>query len=193
MTGTVVRIGAGSEEGAQPSRRERAAERALVLNVTYEPVSIVSQRRALVLVLSEKVELLHGTGRVVHSAERQFDLPSVVKLRYHVRVPYRRRAPLTRRAVFARDGHRCVYCSRPAECIDHVHPRSRGGEHAWENVVAACRSCNLHKGDKELAATSLRLAGPPVAPPALSWVALAVPRVPPDWAQYLPGDVPIPA
>jgi len=193
MSGTVVHIGAGSEEGAQPADRPRTAQRALVLNVTYEPVSIVSQRRALILVLSDKVEMLHGTGNVVRSAQLHFDLPSVVRLRYHVRVPYRRRAPLTRRAVFARDGHRCAYCNRPAECIDHVQPRSRGGEHVWENVVASCRSCNLRKGDKDLSATPYRLARTPVAPPALSWVALAVSRVPEDWAPYLPGDVPIPA
>jgi 5-methylcytosine-specific restriction endonuclease McrA len=175
------------------ARAHGAAARSLVLNVTYEPISVVAQRRALILVLNEKAELLHASGERVHSVDAAFDLPSVVRLRYHVRVPFRRRAPLNRRAVFARDGQRCVYCDRQAECIDHVKPRSRGGEHVWENVVACCRSCNLHKGDRELTETPFRLPHPPAAPPALAWVALAVARVPEDWTQYLPGDVPIPA
>ena len=179
-----------TENGA---RGHGAAARSLMLNVTYEPISVVAQRRALILVLNDKAELLHTSGQRVRSVSAAFDLPSVVRLRYHVRVPFRRRAPLNRRAVFARDGHRCAYCDRQAECIDHVKPRSRGGEHAWENVVACCRSCNLRKGDLELTETPFRLARLPTAPPALAWVALAVSRVPEDWTQYLPEDVPIPA
>ena len=167
--------------------------RALVLNVTYEPISVVAQRRALVLVLNEKAETLAGSGSVIRSADRSFTAPSVVRLNYHVRVPYRRRAPLNRRAIFARDHHRCVYCDRAAECIDHVQPRSRGGLHEWENVVAACRACNLRKGDKLLDETPFRLPRRPAAPPAMAWVTLAVNRVPDEWHDYLPDDLPIPA
>jgi 5-methylcytosine-specific restriction endonuclease McrA len=190
MTGEVVAMEATSE--AARSRRV-AGGRALVLNVTYEPISVVSQRRALVLSLNGKAEILHAADERVRSEASAYDLPSVVRLGYHVKVPFRRRAPLNRRAVFARDGHRCVYCGRPAECIDHVHPRSRGGQHVWENVVAACRTCNLHKSDKDLADTPYNMARRPAAPPAFSWVALTVGRIPDDWAQYLPEDVSIPA
>ena len=121
---------------------------ALVLNATYEPLSIVSVRRAVVLVLSEKADLAprrrHRAAR--RSAHRA--VPLVIRLRYFVRVPYHRRTAISRRAVFARDGHRCQYCGDQAESIDHVVPRSRGGEHVWENVVAACRPCNLRKRDR---------------------------------------------
>lgn len=190
MTGEVVVMEA-SGDGRSAART--ASGRALVLNVTYEPISVVSQRRALVLTLNGKAEVLHAAPERVHSEGSAFDLPSVVRLGYHVKVPFRRRAPLNRRAVFARDGHRCVYCGRPAECIDHVHPRSRGGQHVWENVVAACRTCNLRKSDKDLADTPYRMARRPAAPPAFSWVALTVSRIPDDWVAYLPEDVSIPA
>jgi 5-methylcytosine-specific restriction endonuclease McrA len=59
--------------------------------------------------------------------------------------------------VFARDGQRCQYCNRPAENIDHVVPRSRGGQHTWENVVASCRPCNARKENRFLDETDLRL------------------------------------
>ena len=77
-------------------------------------------------------------------------MPSVIRLRQLVRVPYDRHVPLSRRAVFVRDQHECQYCSGPAETLDHVVPRSRGGAAHWDNVVAACRRCNLHKGDRLL-------------------------------------------
>ena len=115
--------------------------RALVLNATYEPLSVVPSRRALVLVLMEKADLVHGSESVAHSEHLTVTVPSVVRLRYFVSVPYRRRAALSRSGVFARDGHRCQYCGNRADSIDHVVPRSRGGVHDWENVVAACRRC----------------------------------------------------
>ena len=121
---------------------------ALVLNATYEPLSVVPVRRAVCLVLSEKAEILHDDGTELRSARRCVARPLVVRLRYVVKVPYHRRTALSRRAVFARDDHRCQYCGGQADSIDHVMPRSRGGEHVWENVAAACRPCNLRKRDR---------------------------------------------
>ena len=116
--------------------------RALVLNATYEPLSIVSRRRAVVLLLREKADVVEASTAVWRSERRQFVVPSVIRLRTFVKVPYDRRVPLNRKAVFARDGGSCQYCGTVAENIDHVLPRSRGGEHTWENVVASCRRCN---------------------------------------------------
>lgn len=159
--------------------------RALVLNATYEPIGVVSARRAVVLVLGEKVDVLTETGSVMASARQELPVPSVVRLRYYVKVPYQRVAPLSRRALFARDHGRCQYCGAPAESIDHVVPRSRGGLHAWENVVAACRRCNTVKSDRLLAETSLRLRTRPRAPEGPVWVQLAAGSVPEDWTPYL--------
>ena len=159
--------------------RVRGMGRALVLNVTYEPISVVSQRRALVLTLADKADRIHETDEFVRSERLTVALPSIVRLRYFVKVPYRRRAPLHRRALFCRDGHVCQYCGALAEGIDHVVPRSRGGVHVWENVVACCRPCNVRKGDKMLSdLPHMNLAHPPLAPDALSWVAMSVPEIP---------------
>lgn len=159
--------------------------RALVLNATYEPLSVVSARRAAVLVLDEKAEPLHLSDQVLHAEQVAVEVPSVVRLRYFVRVPYQRRAPLSRRGVFTRDGHRCQYCDGRAESIDHVLPRSRGGLHIWENVVACCRRCNARKRDRLLEQTPMRLRRAPRAPRHLSWVAVQVGRVPTEWQAYL--------
>ena len=116
-----------------------------MLNASFEPLCVVSMRRAVVLVLKDKAQVVARNGAELHSERRVIPVPSVIRLVHFVRVPYRSRVPLSRRAVFARDGHRCQYCNRAAENIDHIVPRSRGGEHAWENVVASCRACNARK------------------------------------------------
>jgi 5-methylcytosine-specific restriction endonuclease McrA len=159
--------------------------RALVLNATYEPLGVVSERRAVVLVLDQKADVVHDSGGRLHSARIEVIVPSVVRLRRFVRVPYRWKAPLNRKLVFARDNHRCQYCGRTAESIDHVIPRSRGGAHSWDNVVAACRKCNMSKRDRLLHETSMQLRQSPAMPPGLNWLALAIGPVPDAWTPYL--------
>jgi 5-methylcytosine-specific restriction endonuclease McrA len=157
--------------------------RALVLNATDLPLAVVPARRAVVLVLKEKAEVVQSNGLIFHSEHLQLEAPSVVRLRRFVRVPYRPRAPLTRRAVFARDGWACQYCGATAENLDHVIPRSRGGEHVWENVVAACRRCNAKKENHLLADVGLSLARRPFAPS--DGFRLSLGRPEPGWEPYL--------
>jgi 5-methylcytosine-specific restriction endonuclease McrA len=159
--------------------------RSLVLNATFEPLCVVPSRRALVLVLAEKAETVHGTGTLFHSERLSVEEPSVVRLQRFVRVPYPRRRSLNRRAVFARDDHTCQYCGAPADSLDHVIPRSRGGEHSWENVVAACSRCNTHKRDRFLHETSMRLLHAPRTPKMTTWFLLADRSVPEHWVRYL--------
>jgi len=158
---------------------------ALVLNATYEPLSVVPARRAACLVLAEKADVIHDDGTVLRSARLALPAPTVIRLRYVVKVPYHRRTALSRRAVFARDDHRCQYCGAQADSIDHVLPRSRGGGHVWENVAAACRACNLRKRDRTPDEAGMRLASLPRAPREGSWVAVTVGRVPEAWIPYL--------
>lgn len=157
----------------------------LVLNATYEPIGVVSARRAVVLVLNERAEMVHPSGHQFHSASLAFEVPSVVRLRKYVRVPYPRRNAITRRGVFGRDGGRCQYCGAKAESIDHVRPRSRGGTHTWDNVVAACRPCNTKKRDRLLSETTMRPHRMPRLPGRTAWVATTVGTVPPQWEAYL--------
>jgi 5-methylcytosine-specific restriction endonuclease McrA len=159
--------------------------KALVLNATYEPLCVVPVRRAVVLVLKEKAEVLHASDRFLHSERSSVAVPSVIRLTHFVKVPFRARAALNRRAVFARDDYRCQYCGAGAENIDHVVPRSRGGQHIWENVVAACRPCNTRKEDRFLHESGLVLRRRPVAPKELTWIIVAVGTVHPHWEPYL--------
>ena len=163
----------------------REASRALVLNATFEPLGIVSTRRALLLVLDTKAELVHATDRVFRSERIAIPEPSVVRLARYVRVPHDRSVAVNRRTVFARDGHRCQYCGSPAESIDHVMPRSRGGLHAWDNVVAACRRCNTRKEDRLPHEVGLVLRCPPIAPRQRVWLLALCGGARDDWAPYL--------
>jgi 5-methylcytosine-specific restriction endonuclease McrA len=158
---------------------------ALVLNATYEPLSIVNVRRAACLVLADKADIVEDDGTEMRAATLAIPNPLVVRLRYVVKVPYRRRAALSRRAIFARDDHRCQYCGDVADSIDHVIPRSRGGRHEWDNVAAACRPCNLHKRDRTPEEAGMPLLSAPRAPKGLGWVSLTVQRVPEAWKPYL--------
>ncbi|ERN40241.1 restriction endonuclease [Rubidibacter lacunae KORDI 51-2] len=118
----------------------------LVLNASYEPLNLTSWRRAVVLLLKGKAEQLEHNGKLVYT---QFPLPTVIRLRHYVRVPYKE-IPLTRRNILERDNNMCQYCGTRNEqlTLDHVLPRSRGGPETWENIVAACVRCNVRKGSR---------------------------------------------
>ncbi len=158
---------------------------ALVLNATYEPLGVVPSLRALVLILSEKAELVHATGRQIHSARQVWPEPSVVRLERYVKVPYPAQVAVNRRTVFARDGHSCQYCGATAENIDHVIPRSRGGLHVWDNVVAACRRCNSHKENRLPDEAGMTLRRQPARPRARIWLVAATGNLRADWEPYL--------
>ena len=119
----------------------------LVLNASYEPLNITTWRRAMVMMLKGKAESLEQDP--TREIRQGTLLPTVIRLRQYVRVPFRQ-LPLTRRNVFHRDGHCCQYCGGRGEqlSIDHVFPRSRGGDDTWENVTTACLSCNVRKGNR---------------------------------------------
>ena len=157
----------------------------LLLNATYEPLCVVSSRRAIVLVLAEKAEPVDSSDDVVHAALISLPVPVVVRLTRFVRVPYPASVPLSRRAVFTRDGQTCVYCGGSATSIDHVVPRSRGGTHTWDNVVAACRRCNHTKADRSLAEMGWALPHPPRTPSGAAWRLLGTRSVDPRWHEWL--------
>jgi len=121
--------------------------RVLVLNNTYEPLNICPLKRALVLLIKNKAEILESAGLKIHSEKLSLPLPAVIRLHYHVRVPPGERRKVSRRAILARDGFRCQYCGSNRQLtLDHVIPLSRGGASTWENVVTSCAACNVRKG-----------------------------------------------
>jgi 5-methylcytosine-specific restriction endonuclease McrA len=125
------------------------SKQVLVLNAGYEPLSLVSFRRAVVLLLREKAELLEATQQLLTSANCSLPVPLVIRLVHYVRLPHRR-VPPTRTAVMLRDAYTCQYCGespgRYQLTVDHVVPRSRGGKQGWDNLVTACKRCNQKKG-----------------------------------------------
>ena len=157
----------------------------LLLNATFEPLCVVSSRRAIVLVLADKAVPVDSAADVVHAATVSLAVPVVVRLTRYVRVPYPSSVPLSRRAVFTRDGQTCVYCGGSATSIDHVVPRSRGGTHTWDNVVAACRRCNHTKADRSLAELGWTLPTPPRTPTGAEWRLLGHRTVDPRWREWL--------
>lgn len=158
---------------------------ALVLNATFEPLCIVTSRRALNLILASKAEMISASEQLFRSATTSFEAPSVVRLLAFVKVPYTTRVALNRRAVFARDNHKCQYCNSPAENIDHVIPRSRGGTHTWDNVVAACKPCNARKEDRLLTEINMKLRRLPTTPKHRAWALAATGSHRPDWEEWL--------
>src|SRR5918999_1863961 len=125
--------------------------RVLVLNATYEPINVCTVRRAAVLVLKEKAEVLERSDGALRSERLTLERPTVIRLITYVRVPRdAHRRKITRKAVFARDRWTCQYCGqeRGKLTVDHVIPRSKGGAQSWDNIVTCCAPCNRRKGDR---------------------------------------------
>ena len=161
---------------------------ALVLNATYEPLGVVPVRRAVTLLLVGKAVPLHSSDRArIRSASLALAVPTVIRLRRYVKVPYRAAVPLTRHGVLRRDRGTCGYCGEKASTLDHVVPRSRGGRHVWENIVACCMRCNGHKGNALVEELGWRLRVPPVMPAGPHVLVARLGEVHPDWAPYVPG------
>jgi 5-methylcytosine-specific restriction endonuclease McrA len=160
-----------------------------VLNATFEPLNIVSLRRAIVLLLKERAEVIEATRAKIRSESLALDTPLVIRLVYYVRVPHRLLMPLTRRTVLARDQYTCQYCgATPTKgelTLDHVVPRSRGGEHTWENIVSACIPCNQRKGDRTVQEAGMRLLSEPCRPRYAAVVLLGKMRGNEVWRKYM--------
>lgn len=157
----------------------------LVLNASFEPLSTVTLRRAVVLVMQDKavVEQAHP-GLRMRAATVEIPVPQVIRLSRYVRVPFRRQAPWSRRGVLVRDRHRCAYCGRRATTVDHVVPRSHGGTDSWLNTVAACAEDNHSKADRTPEQAGMRLLSKPFEPTpadALLFALGADERTLPEW------------
>src|SRR4051795_4677482 len=141
-------------------------QQVLVLNASYEPLNVTTVRRASVLVFKGKAEVIEKLDRPLSSATRSFPWPHVIRLVTYVRVPRAVQRKISRRALFARDGWRCVYCGSSSGrlTLDHVVPRSRGGDSVWENVVTSCAPCNMKKGNRLPEEVSMALRAKPRPP-----------------------------
>jgi 5-methylcytosine-specific restriction endonuclease McrA len=164
------------------------SKQVLVLNAGYEPLSLVSVRRAIVLLLREKAELLEATQQLFASANRTVPVPLVIRLVHYVKLPHRR-VPPTRAAVMLRDAYICQYCGempgRQHLTVDHVIPRSRGGKQGWENLVTACKRCNQKKGSLTPDEASMSLIRRPFEPTYVALVLLSNPIAAERWERLV--------
>ena len=170
----------------------------LVLNHNYEPLNICNYRRAMVLIIAGKAEVLDVYDVELSTVRERFDVPSVIRLQMMIRRPHPR-VKLCRREIFIRDNFTCQYCGQRSHdlTIDHVVPRSKGGGHSWENLVSACRSCNHRKGGKSLAEARLVLSRMPFEPRAGRYYAIQRAlnaSVNESWLKFIPGfESPLPS
>ena len=137
----------------------------LVLNYNFEPLNVCNARRALVLVLGGKAEILEHNHHEILTPTTIYRAPSVIRLRHLIRRPPPQ-AKLSRREIFRRDSFSCQYCGQRTYelTLDHVVPRHRGGSHTWENLVSACRACNHRKGGRTPEEARMKLRTTPRRP-----------------------------
>jgi 5-methylcytosine-specific restriction endonuclease McrA len=162
----------------------------LVLNTTYEPINACSVRRALVLLLKSKAEIVESAAAFIHSERCIYPAPTVIRLLTYVRVPYADRRRISRRAVLARDGFRCQYCGSTRHLtLDHVIPRSRGGVSSWDNIVTSCAPCNVRKGSSLPSEVGMTPVKKPRPPQPGDFVVASPHGVPASWLPYLEAAV----
>jgi 5-methylcytosine-specific restriction endonuclease McrA len=155
----------------------------LVLNVTDEPLGVISMERAVTLVVLGDASIALDTGGVIRSATLTIPEPSVIKLRKNIKLDRSKSVPLSRRALFARDNHECAYCEEGvAETVDHVDPKAHGGKHEWTNVVSACGPCNWRKRDRTPEEAGMPLRFRPFAPDRAFMLGA---RNRPEWEPFL--------
>ena len=159
-----------------------------MLNASYEAINVCTTRRAAVLVLKERAEILERGELALHAETFEMPRPTVIRLKTYVRVPRDAHSrKITRRAIFARDEWMCQYCGTGHHqlTVDHVIPRSKGGPSSWDNVVTCCAPCNRRKGDRLPKAANMHPKSKPAPPSSTIFVHVAVPKVPEVWQQYL--------
>jgi len=164
------------------------AQRVLVLNASYEPLQLISVRRALILLLQEKAELVEAAMQHLRAQSVTYSVPLVIRLVRYIRIPRQLRLPCSRRGVFARDRETCQYCGqqpgRAHLTMDHVIPRSQGGQTTWDNVVTACRDCNHRKGGRTPEQANMTLLSIPRQPQYLAFALLGELERHDVWRKY---------
>ena len=158
----------------------------LILNQNYEPLNVSQVRRAIVLILSGKAEVIENNSSVIRSPSFSMISPSVVRLAHMVKRPCPQ-AKLTRRRVFIRDRYTCQYCGKQTRelTLDHVIPRHMDGEHSWDNIVSACKACNQRKAGRTPKEAGMKLLRKPFHPPPDSHYVVYPLHAPPEWQKYL--------
>jgi 5-methylcytosine-specific restriction endonuclease McrA len=170
------------------AQRGGSSGRVLVLNASFEPINVCTVRRAAVLILKNRAEVLEKGDWLLHAESLTLPKPVVIRLLTYVRIPRdAHRRKITRRAVFARDRWTCQYCGheRGSLTVDHVIPRSKGGSSSWDNIVTCCAPCNRRKGDRLPKQARMTPSTAPKAPNPTIFIHVATSTIPAAWERYL--------
>jgi 5-methylcytosine-specific restriction endonuclease McrA len=159
----------------------------LLLNQSYEPLTLCTTKKALILIVLQKAELIKNNSKLsIRTVNKSFPWPSVIRLKSYIKVPYNN-INLTRKNILRRDNHKCAYCGRGdlAFTMDHVIPKAKGGKDSWENLVTACLPCNNKKGSKTLEEANMQLKIKPFKPNYIMFILNSVSRIDDTWRPYL--------
>ncbi|MGV3538926.1 MAG: HNH endonuclease [Rufibacter sp.] len=161
-------------------------DKVLLLNQDYTAIATCSLHKAFVLLYLEKAELVaQDVLNVLRTVSHTFPRPVVIRLYRYVRVPYKGIA-LTRQNIMRRDGYRCQYCGTSRNLtLDHLVPRSRGGESSWYNLTTACSRCNSKKGDRTPEEVQMKLVRKPFKPSLVSFLRESIQDLNHAWLPYL--------
>ena len=158
----------------------------LVLNSSYEPLMVINAKRAILLVLSEKVDIIVNYSEFLKSTYSRFNLPSIILLKRYIKY-HKNQITLSRKNLLKRDNKICQYCGKTDTnmTIDHVIPKVKGGTDTWENLVVACFKCNSKKGNKLLSELTMQLIKKPSKPSIITYLQNQVTLSQDDWKPYL--------
>lgn len=165
------------------------ADKVLVLNLDFSPLTICSVNRAFLLVFLDKADMIEADGnQYLHSVKNTYSKPTVIRIKNYINVPYRS-IVLTRQNIFKRDHNKCQYCESTKDLtLDHLVPRSKGGKSTWINLVTACQTCNSKKGNLSPDSVGLKLSRQPFRPSYLMFLKLSIGTMRSEWMQYLKSD-----
>ena len=137
----------------------------LLLNNSYEPISIITAKKAIIMYFLDKVDVVKKSKIVINSLYLKFNIPEVIKLKNYIYIKHSK-IPLTRKNILKRDNNTCQYCGKNKSeiTIDHILPKDKGGNDSWNNLVVACKRCNMIKGNYLLKDIDMQLIRKPFEP-----------------------------
>lgn len=170
-----------------PETQTVSNSRVLVLNQSYEPMFLCSAKKAIILLLLTKAELVAGRdGKLIRSLTKSYPFPSVIRMQNYIRVPFRK-VDLSRKNIIRRDGYTCQYCGKKSTelTIDHIIPKSRGGSDSWENLVGACKACNNKKSNHTPEEAGMKLRTIPRKPNHIMFIQQYCGYIEQKWRPFL--------
>ena len=150
-------------------------------------MTVCNIKKAVILIYLGKADVvLNDSRKEIHSIRKNYPWPSIIKLTHFINVPYKK-VVLTRKNILRRDAYKCAYCGRSdlPLTIDHIVPKSRGGNDSWENLVCACTKCNNKKGDRSPAEANMILLNRPFKPSHIMFIKNVVGKIDEKWKPYL--------